>query len=208
MHKKSAMHCKRFRALSAVLSAAFVMAVLHGAAAQGGAPPPPPPGQGAPPEQNAPPPPPPGQNAPPAPGASTAVTHSSVNLRNGPGTSYTIVTLIPAGSSVEVNDCKSGWCQVTFSGNNGYIIETSIAPGGPAAGAPRRPGPPPGYAGPGGPPPGYAGGAGPPPPGYGPPPPGYYPPPPGYYPPPPGYYYGYGPYYGPYWGWRRGYWWR
>jgi uncharacterized protein YgiM (DUF1202 family) len=197
MHKRLAMRCKRYAGLSAILSAAFVTAALHGAAAQGAAPPPPPPGQGAPPEQN---PPPPEQNAPPAPGASSAVTHSSVNLRNGPGTSYTVVTLIPAGSSVEVSGCKSGWCQVTFEGNNGYIIETSIASGAPA-GAARRAGPPPGYAGPAGP-------GGPPPPGYGAPPPGYYPPPPGYYPPPPGYYYGYGPYYGPYWGWRRGYWWR
>lgn len=199
MHNRSAMRCKRFRASALVLSAAFVTVALHGAAAQGAAPPPPPPAaQGGPPEpeQNGPP---PEQHAPPGPGASTAVTHSSVNLRNGPGTSYTVVTLIPAGSSVEVNDCKSGWCQVTFDGNNGYIIETSIAPGGPAAGAPRRPGPPPGYAGPAGP--------GGPPPGYGPPPPGYYPPAPGYYPPPPpGYYYGYGPYYGPYWGWRRRWW--
>jgi hypothetical protein len=193
------MHCKQFRASAVMLSAAFVTVALHGAAAQGAAPPPPP-AQGAPPAQNAPPPPASEQNGPPPaePGASTAVTHSSVNLRNGPGTSYTIVTLIPAGSSVDVSDCKSGWCQVTFNGNNGYIIETSIAPGAPAAGAARRLGPPPGYAGP----------PGAPPPGYGAPPPGYYPPPPGYYPPPPGYYYGYGPYYGPYWGWRRGYWWR
>jgi hypothetical protein len=196
MHKRSTQNCKRPRTAALVLSAAFVTVALHGAAAQGGAAPPPPPpaAQGGPPEQNGPPP--PEQNAPPAPGASTAVTHASVNLRNGPGTSYSVVTLIPAGSSVEVNDCKSGWCQVTFDGNNGYIIETSIAPGAPA-GAARRPGPPPGYAGPAGPPG--------PPPGYGPPPPGYYPPPAGYYPPPPGYY-GYGPYYGPYWGWRRGYW--
>jgi hypothetical protein len=89
-----------------------------------------------------------------------------------------------------VNGCKSGWCQVVFHDQNGYIIETSIAPGPP--GPVGRPGPPPGYAGPPGPPPGYVM-----------PPPGYYPPPPGYYPPP----YYYGGYYRPYWGWRRhGYW--
>ena len=107
------------------------------------------------------------------------MTHSNVNLRNGPGTTYAIVTLIPAGSSVDVNDCKNSWCHVAFHGQDGYIIESSIAPG-----APRPPvrRPPPGYGGPayGGPPPGYDG-----------PPPGYY------YPPPP-----YGYYYGPYWGWR------
>ncbi len=175
----------RFRASSVLLAAAFAGVALQGAAAQDAAPPPPappPPAQAAPPGQQA-----------PAPARSTAVTHSRVNLRNGPGTSYTVVTLIPAGSSVEVSGCKSGWCQVVFDGNNGYIIESSIAPGSPGGAAPRRTAPPPGYAGP----------PGPPPPGYGVPPPGYYPPP------PPAYYYGYGPYYsGPYWGWRRRYWWR
>jgi SH3-like domain-containing protein len=159
--------------------------------------------------------PPPPQAAPPPAGAPApappAVTGSKVNLRQGPGTTYTVITTIPAGAAVDVNGCDAGWCQVTFAGQHGYIIATSIGagepgappPGAGSAGGPRPgaggppPGPPPGYAGP---PSGYAG----PPPGY-PPPPGYYPPPPGYYPPPP-YYYGYGPYYGPYW--RGGRYWR
>jgi hypothetical protein len=126
-----------------------------------------------------------------------AVTHSNVNLRNGPGTTFAVVTLIPAGSSVDVNDCKDEWCHVAFHGQDGYIIESSIAPGAPRPvvrrSPPRYVGPPPGY---GGPPPGYSGPA----PGYG-PPPGYYDPPPAYY--GYGYYYGY---YGPYWGWRHRYW--
>jgi hypothetical protein len=131
---------------------------------------PPPPGAAAPPpEAGAPPP--PGAGAPPP-----AVTGSNVNLRQGPGTSYTVVTLIPAGSPVDVTGCKGGWCQVNFQGQNGYIIATAIAPPG----------------GPGGPPPSaVAGGPYPAGPGY---------PPPGYIPPPPPYYYGYGPYYGPSYG--------
>src|SRR5580700_10543039 len=126
-------------------------------------------------------PPPPGAGAPPP-----AVIGTNVNLRQGPGTSYTVVTLIPAGAPVNVSGCNAGWCQVTFQGQSGYIIATVIAPpGGPG-------GPPPGagaggpvYAGPGGPPPGY-----------GPPPPPYY-----------GGYYGYGPYYGPYGYYRPGPYW-
>jgi hypothetical protein len=124
---------------------------------------------------------------------------TNVNLRNGPGTMYNIMTQIPAGSRVEVSGCRAGWCQVGFQGQEGYIIATSIAPpggpgrpveaGGPPPGYPPGYGPPPGY----GRPPGYA-------PGYG-PPPGYAPPAAAYPPPPP--YYGYGPYYGPYRGWRR-----
>jgi len=123
--------------------------------------------------------PPPEAAAPPPPGAGApppAVIGSNVNLRQGPGTSYTVVTLIPAGSPVNVTGCKGGWCQVSFQGQNGYIIATAIAPPG----------------GPGGPPPGaMAGGPYPAGPGY---------PPPGYIPPPPPYYYGYGSYYGPYYG--------
>jgi hypothetical protein len=87
-----------------------------------------------------------------------------------------VLTTIPAGAPVAVSGCNSGWCQVTFQGQNGYIIATSL--GGPPRGA-------------------Y-------PPGYVPPPPGYPPPyPPPYYGPYP-YYYGgyYGP--GPYWR-HRGY---
>lgn len=124
---------------------------------------------------------------PGAPGAPPpAVVGTNVNLRQGPGTNYTIITLIPAGAPVNVSGCNAGWCQISFAGQNGYIIATAIAPPGDGSGEP----PPDAVAGP----PSDA------------PPPGYYPP--GYYPPPPLYYYGYGPYYGGYYGrpyWRGGY---
>jgi hypothetical protein len=155
--------------------------------------------------------------------AAPALAVNNVNLRQGPGTTYTVILTIPGGSNVDVSGCSGQWCQVTFQGQNGYAIVTSLDQGGGA--------PPPGAAGP--PPAGYAGpppgAAGPPPAGYaGPPPPGYAGPPPGadpdvpipvypgapppvgppvYVGPPPPvyYYYGYGPYYGPYW---RGYYYR
>jgi hypothetical protein len=130
--------------------------------------------------------------------AAPGVVNTTVNLRQGPGTSTPIVGKIPAGSQVEVGTCSGEWCQATFQGMSGYVIATALAQGGPPGGPPRG-APPPG----GPPPPGYAGPPGPPPPGYG-PPPGYAGPPPGYAGPPPypypypgPYYYGYGPY------WRR-----
>ena len=130
---------------------------------------------------------------PPAPAAATSapaapsstVTHSNVNLRGGPGTNYALEKLIPAGSPVEVKECKNGWCKVVFEGADGYIIETSLAPRAHGTAAKRRFAPAPGYAGP---------------------PPAYSMSPPRYYPPPPYGYYYYGPYYLPYWGWRGGYW--
>lgn len=151
--------------------------------------------------------------------AAPALATNNVNLRQGPGTNYPIITTIPGGSTVELSGCSGQWCTVVWQGQSGYSIATSFEQGGnlpppgaappagspPPQGAPPPAGPPPagsmppegatagGPPPPGPPPPGY------PPPGY-PPPPGYYPPPPGYYYPPPyGPYYPYGYYYGPYW---------
>jgi len=161
---------------SAIGAAMFIVFLTQAAAAQGG----PPPSDSA---QPGPPPPGSAQPGPSPSGAPPPATvFSTVNLRQGPGTTYTVITKIPAGASVEVSGCSGQWCQVAYQGQNGYVIATSLAPGG----------------GPGGPPPGAVAGG--PPPGYGPPPPGYYPP--DYYPPPYygpyRYYYGYGPYYGGY----------
>ncbi|HML08671.1 MAG TPA: SH3 domain-containing protein [Xanthobacteraceae bacterium] len=153
--------------------------------------------------------------------AAPALATSNVNMRQGPGTNFPIITTIPGGSTVEVSGCQGEWCAVVWHGKSGYAIATSFdqgaspPPPGAAAPPPGARGPPPGQGGPGPmPPPGATaegpipasppGAPPPPPPGYYPPPPGYYPPPPGYYPPPPGYYdpyyYGYGSYYyyGPY----------
>ena len=117
--------------------------------------------------------------------AAPALAVNNVNLRQGPGTTYTVILTIPGGSNVDVSGCSGQWCQVTFQGQNGYAIATSLDQGGGA--------PPPG-ADPDVPIPVYPGA--PPPVG----PPVYVGPPPPVY-----YYYGYGPYYGPYW---RGYYYR
>jgi hypothetical protein len=128
--------------------------------------------------------------------AAPGVVNTTVNLRQGPGTSTQIVGRIPAGSQVEIGSCSGEWCQATFQGMSGYVIATALAQGGAPGGRPPSAPPPP--------PPGYAG----PPPGYGPPPPGYAGPPPGYADPAPYPYPGPGPYYGPYYYgygpyWRR-----
>lgn len=142
--------------------------------------------------------------------AETASVTSTVNLRNGPGTTFTSGGKIPAGAAVEVGECKGQWCQVTWQGQSGYVIASSLVEGGalPPGKAASRPGA-------GAPPPGTGPGDDAPPPGAGAPPPGAVagggPPPPDYYGPPPAYpypyYYGgyYGPYYGGYYGPRYGY---
>ena len=107
--------------------------------------------------------------------AAPALATNNVNLRQGPGTTYTVIMTIPGGSNVDVSGCSGQWCQVTFQGQNGYAISTSFDQGvDPYAPIPVSPiGPPPIG------PPIYVG------------------------PPPPVYHFygnGYGPYYGPYGG--------
>ena len=155
--------------------------------------------------------------------AAPALAVHDVNIRQGPGTNYPVVTTIPGGSNVEVLNCYGEWCSVTWNGQSGYAIARNLDQGGappgrggppPAAGAGAPPpqGAPPPPGGPEGAPPPGATAQAPYPPGA-PPPPGYYPPPgyappPGYYYYPPGYapyyYRPYGYYYGPYW---RRWWW-
>jgi uncharacterized protein YgiM (DUF1202 family) len=129
------------------------------------------------------------QAAPPPADLASGTVNTNVNLRRGPGTNYTVITLIPAGAGVAVGDCNGGWCQVAYQGQDGYVIATSLGQGGPSA-------------------PQSAAAGYPPPPGYGP----DYPQPVDVAPPPyygPYYYYGYRPYYygyGPYYYGYRGYW--
>jgi Bacterial SH3 domain len=129
----------------------------------------------------------------------SAYVPSRLNLRQAAGVDSAVVTVIPAGSTVQVADCISGWCAVEFEGQHGYAIATGLEVGGrvrhvgqygpPAGNGPAGNGP--GGYGPGGYGPGapaYGGG------------PGYYGPPGPYYGAP---YYYYGPryyYYGPRWG--------
>ncbi|WP_197086813.1 SH3 domain-containing protein [Bradyrhizobium sp. LTSPM299] len=104
-----------------------------------------------------------------------STVYTTVNLREGPGTTYGVITKIPAGSRINVGNCSGQFCQASWQGKDGYVIATSLARRRPNYGPP---GPPPGYVEP----PVYAG-------------------PPIYYRPRPYTYGYYGP--GPYWGYRR-----
>ncbi|MFZ0527991.1 MAG: SH3 domain-containing protein, partial [Xanthobacteraceae bacterium] len=80
---------------------------------------------------------------PPAGGPPPAAVNTNVNLRQGPGTNYPIVTTIPAGAPVNVSGCNAGWCQVAFQGQGGYIIATSLGAPPPRTYPPGYPPPPP-----------------------------------------------------------------
>jgi uncharacterized protein YgiM (DUF1202 family) len=101
-----------------------------------------------------------------------STVYTTVNLREGPGTTYGIVTKIPAGSRINVGNCSGQFCQASWQGKDGYVIATSLVRRRPDYGPPGSD-----YVEP----PVYAG-------------------PPVYYGPRPYYYGYYGP--GPYWGYR------
>ena len=47
---------------------------------------------------------------------------TNLNLRSGPGTNYSIIDRIPAGSSVDLEQSFTGaWVQVYYNGNYGYV---------------------------------------------------------------------------------------
>ena len=52
----------------------------------------------------------------------TMVATGNVNLRSGPGTSYTIIAVVPLGATVTATGVTSGsWVQVTYGSKTGYV---------------------------------------------------------------------------------------
>src|SRR6188768_1380205 len=56
------------------------------------------------------------------------ITNGDVNLREGPGTGYGVITTVPAGASVEVLSCES-WCQLRYGDYTGWASGRYIAVG-------------------------------------------------------------------------------
>lgn len=50
------------------------------------------------------------------------VTGSVVNVRKGPGTSYSIITQVARGNTVTVISQESGWYKIRVNGKEGYMI--------------------------------------------------------------------------------------
>jgi uncharacterized protein YraI len=50
--------------------------------------------------------------------AATAFASSTVNVRSGPGTGFTVVDVLRPGQRVDVDYCKGTWCAI---GGNGWV---------------------------------------------------------------------------------------
>jgi hypothetical protein len=57
------------------------------------------------------------------------------NLRKRPGTDSEILQRIPEGTTIEVGNCRNGWCRVSWNGEDGYAVARNLG----TAAAPRWP---------------------------------------------------------------------
>lgn len=62
-----------------------------------------------------------------APGRAT----SDVNVRQGPGLNFPVVTRIPGGSNVDVRSCDAGWCAVRFGPYADFVNASDLDFGAP-----------------------------------------------------------------------------
>src|SRR5579875_1508641 len=59
--------------------------------------------------------------------ASPGRTTTDLNLRSGPGTSYSVIDTMPAGAPVDIRGCSGSWCRVAYGGTVGYAAANLLA---------------------------------------------------------------------------------
>jgi len=63
--------------------------------------------------------------------AAGATTTSALNLRSGPGTTFSVIRVIPDGAAVEVTgDPQAGFYPVTYNGSSGFVSGDYLSMGG------------------------------------------------------------------------------
>ena len=60
------------------------------------------------------------------PAASVRYTTANLNMRSGPGTSYSVILVIPKGAEVSVLDSSSTWFKVSYGGKTGYASSSYL----------------------------------------------------------------------------------
>jgi uncharacterized protein YraI len=61
--------------------------------------------------------------------AQTAVVTTDLNMREGPGPNYAVITAMPQGEAVEIEGCLEtmSWCQVSWDGETGWAYADYLA---------------------------------------------------------------------------------
>ncbi|SMC45656.1 C40 family peptidase [Papillibacter cinnamivorans] len=55
------------------------------------------------------------------------VKATSLNMRSGPGTTYSLVSAIPGSAIVSIVGIDSGWYKVTYGGKTGYVLSDYLS---------------------------------------------------------------------------------
>lgn len=60
---------------------------------------------------------------------SMAVTTTDLNLREGPGSNYSVIDTMASGAEVSINGCVEGtkWCQISHGGAEGFAYADYLA---------------------------------------------------------------------------------
>lgn len=53
--------------------------------------------------------------------AASATASQNLNVRSGPSTSYSVISQLRQGDSVDVRQCEGLFCQITFGGQSGWV---------------------------------------------------------------------------------------
>lgn len=61
--------------------------------------------------------------------ATSAKSTTALNVRSGPGASYSVVDTLTPGEQVEVNECAAnGWCYIEHTGPDGWVSSNYLEP--------------------------------------------------------------------------------
>jgi uncharacterized protein YraI len=61
--------------------------------------------------------------------AEPAMTESKVNLRSGPGGAFGVIAVMPAGTRLDMQQCRDEWCRVKFGRVVGYASRALLKTG-------------------------------------------------------------------------------
>lgn len=59
--------------------------------------------------------------------AQQVVTTTNLNVRDEPSASGDVLTVIPRGTIISLEDCSNNWCQTNYSGYTGYVSSRYVS---------------------------------------------------------------------------------
>ena len=58
--------------------------------------------------------------------AAAATTTANVNVRSGAGTQFRVIATLAAGTRIDIDNCRAGWCELTTRGRQGFVSQSLL----------------------------------------------------------------------------------